>query len=559
MPTLTCTSEVGPEGLAELRRSRDGLIVERALDGDEFTLDRGPFRTWHRRLHVAGVGPARFRVTETIRYHLAIPVWGPLFVLPINSLLRREHKHRAAARPSDASGSADRVVPFWAPPDQFDARASHVLALVCALSLVTGYVSTAITQTVTYAASEFHRSTGDQGAALALVRVGVLIAFVVTAAADQRGRRRLLLVSLYVACLTAALGAVAPGLWTLGASQAVAQGFATGGSLLIGVYIAEEVPAGARAWAIGLLAMATALGAGMCIWVLPLADLGTAWWRAIYVVPLLGIPFVAWAGRHLPETHRFLAHHAAERSARAERGDPAERTGDAPSGDGAGSADTRRPAARRDPRRRISASQAHRRRFWLLAIGSFGIALFVAPMFQLQNNFLRHERHFSAAKISLYTILTSTPGGIGILVGGWLADVRGRRIVAATGMLGGSLLAVAVLFAHGWPMWGISMVGSVVAAVAVPAFGVYGPELFPTLLRGRVNGLLQVVTVAGSSAGLLVAGWLTDTFDRFGPAMSVLLVGPLLVAVLVAVAYPETSGRHLEDLNPEDRVAESGM
>jgi MFS family permease len=116
-----------------------------------------------------------------------------------------------------------------------------------------------------------------------------------------------------------------------------------------------------------------------------------------------------------------------------------------------------------------------------------------------------------------------------------------------------------VLFAHGWPMWGISMVGSVVAAVAVPAFGVYGPELFPTLLRGRVNGLLQVVTVAGSSAGLLVAGWLTDTFDRFGPAMSVLLVGPLLVAVLVAVAYPETSGRHLEDLNPEDRVAESGM
>jgi hypothetical protein len=40
-----------------------------------------------------------------------------------------------------------------------------------------------------------------------------------------------------------------------------------------------------------------------------------------------------------------------------------------------------------------------------------------------------------------------------------------------------------------------------------------------------------------------------------GPAMSVVLVGPVIVAVLLGVAYPETAHRTLEDVNPEDAVA----
>ncbi len=541
MPTVTCTSEVGPEGLAALRQPRDGLVAETAGEPDTFWAAEGPVRHWHRRLQVTEVAPSRHRVTETVRYQLAIPLWGPLFVLPIKVLLRREHRLAAATGPG-AAATAPSIRPFWAPPDRFDARASSVLALVCTLSLVTGYVGTAITQTITYAATEFHRNTGAQGATLAVVRVGVLIAFALTAAADRRGRRKLLLVSLYAACITAALGAVSPSLWGLGASQALAQGFATAASLLIGVLVAEEVPAGSRAWAVSMLAMSGALGAGICIWVLPIADEGVSWWRAVYVVALAGVPLVAWAGRHLPESHRFTAH----RNAMAQAVHRADRMLAPPAGP---------PLARR----RITETQVHRRRFWLLAIGAFGIALFVAPMFQLQNDFLRHERGFSAGRISLFTILTSTPGGLGILIGGWLADVRGRRIVASVGMLGGSSLAVATLFAHGWSMWGISIIGSIVAATAVPAFGVYGPELFPTLLRGRINGLLQVIAVAGSSIGLLLAGWMTDHFHRFGSAMSVLIVGPVLVAVLVVVAYPETSGRPLEALNPEDWPSEAGI
>jgi MFS family permease len=102
-------------------------------------------------------------------------------------------------------------------------------------------------------------------------------------------------------------------------------------------------------------------------------------------------------------------------------------------------------------------------------------------------------------------------------------------------------------------MWVVATLGTVISAAAIPALGVYGPELFPTGLRGRANGLVAVSSLLGSAGGLILCGVLSDSFGRIGPAMSILAAGPLLLAVLVLAAYPETAGKELEDLNPEDR------
>jgi hypothetical protein len=40
--------------------------------------------------------------------------------------------------------------------------------------------------------------------------------------------------------------------------------------------------------------------------------------------------------------------------------------------------------------------------------------------------------------------------------------------------------------------------------------------------------------------------------------LAVLSIGPLLMAVLVLVAYPETAHRELEELNPEDELGSAG-
>jgi putative MFS transporter len=194
----------------------------------------------------------------------------------------------------------------------------------------------------------------------------------------------------------------------------------------------------------------------------------------------------------------------------------------------------------------------HGRRLWLLGISAMLFGLFLAPASQYQTVFLRRERGFSAARISLFSIGTNVWGGIGIVVGGRLADVRGRRIVAAVGIVGGVGCTVLMFFAAGWTVWAWSVIGAIVGAATVPALGVYGPELFPTSLRGRANGIISALGRIGSVAGLLFVAVAVGTREHLAPILAILALGPALLAVLVLVAYPETAHLELEEINPED-------
>ena len=267
-----------------------------------------------------------------------------------------------------------------------------------------------------------------------------------------------------------------------------------------------------------MLALTAALGSGMAVWALPLADLGTRGWRLIYVIPILGLPLIRYVARRLPETKRYEI--------------------------GAQMA-------------RVKVSSINRQRLALLAISSFLVLMFRSPASQLQNDFLKDERGFSASRIALFTVITSTPAGIGVLVGGRLADVRGRRGVAAVGLVVGSLGTAIAFLVHGWPLWAWQTTGIIVGAVTIPALGTYGSEMFGTRIRGRANGLLAFAGMAGSVTGLLVAGFVADQVG-LGKALLALSVGPLLVAALVLLRYPETAHIELEVLNPDDHPS-SGM
>ena len=101
-----------------------------------------------------------------------------------------------------------------------------------------------------------------------------------------------------------------------------------------------------------------------------------------------------------------------------------------------------------------------------------------------------------------------------MLVGGHFADLRGRRQVGAIAVAGGVGLTVVMYLATGWGIWIASALGSIIGAAAVPALGVYGPELFPTSLRGKANGIIAILGVTGSVTGLAAAGYLSDRIGR---------------------------------------------
>src|SRR5437763_10653593 len=101
-------------------------------------------------------------------------------------------------------------------------------------------------------------------------------------------------------------------------------------------------------------------------------------------------------------------------------------------------------------------------------------------------------------------------------------------------------------------MWSAAVAPAMIGAAVLPALGVYGPELFPTSLRGRANGLLYMSDRLGGASGLLTVGFLPGPLGALGRPLALLALGPPLLRVIVLTVFSETAGEELETLNPED-------
>lgn len=556
MPRFTVSRSVPPAVADALARRRDDIVGEAEAAGSvdgrpddrgptplietrRFVLGDGPFTQYSRLIEIErgsgaaapDVGGSLVVVRETYDFALPAGTWRFLLAPAVRGALRRRRFEAIAGSGgipsppapggvaavggdgSDASGRSGRRLPWWYPPQRPDARAAMVLGLLATLALVLGYVSSLLRQTMTFAADEFGSGTSAQGTAFAAVRIGGVLAILLGVLADRRGRRLVLALSLSVSIVATVLGALAPGLAFLTATQAVSRGAWVSAGILLAVVAAEEMPAGARAYALSVLALTGALGAGMVLWVLPLAGLDERAWRLLYLVPVLFVPPVLRIGRLVPESRRYVR-----------------------------------------PHRRLPLA-GHYRRLMLVAGAVFLLNIFAAPEAQFLNEFLRDERGMNATGISLFGLAVGTPVGIGVYIGGRLADTRGRRVVGASGLAVGTVLTAATFGLTGPAMWLSAITGGIFAAATVPTIGVYGPELFPTSLRGRANGIVSTTAMAGAAVGLVAAGHLADALGSFARALALLAIFPLAMAVLILVWFPETARRELEDINPEDRVA----
>ena len=302
----------------------------------------------------------------------------------------------AAAGAAPAAAPAARA-PWWAPPTASTPAPPTCSALLAAASLIVGYLNTLFTQTITFAADEFGASSERPGRRR---RRG---------AGRHRPRPR------HACSWPTASGGGACSSWSPCSAPVLCCASARWPRRSRGSPSPRRSAArrhrprapgrdrgrrgdaaDSRAYAVSLLAMADRARAPACaVMALPLADLGAWGWRLVYVVPLV-VP--GGRRRHAPPPAR----------------EPPLR--------GAARVGARRwpPPALRAPRRLGAAGQPVRRAGLVLP----------EPLPEGRARLL-------GQLIALFTLATNTPGGIGIIAGGRLADVHGRRIVGAVALVGG--------------------------------------------------------------------------------------------------------------------------
>ena len=381
-------------------------------------------------------------------------------------------------------------------------------------SMASAFINTLFTQTVAFAADEFNISTGGQGVGASIVRLGIVLCIPLVALADKRGRRPIMIATAWAAPIICALGAIAPNFSFLVATQSIGRPLGLTLDILIAVVAVEEMPRNSRAYATGILAVLSGIGAGVAVAALPVADVSTSSWRFIYALSLMWLVVAIALIKWLPESQRFQKAHAQHTF-----------------------------------RQHIDATL--RRTLLRICSVVFLTNIFIATMSIFQNRYLKDTRGFSATMVALFTVATSSPASIGLVLGGRVADERGRRVLGSTMVPIGVLLLASSFATSGIAMWSVAIAGGLCLGVSYPALAVYRGELFPTRTRGLAGGIIMTSALMGGIVGLLTAGWTIDAGASYGSVLLALSAFPIIASLIVWFRYPETAHMELEDITHE--------
>jgi MFS family permease len=453
-----------------------------------------------------------------------IPFFGWFFRPLVRVAHGRARRHAVDTLRAALSGTAlppppKQVVAL--PPVAFTPDQSRLIATASAATAVVAFAGALFGQLNSAISHAFHSSDAALGAATAVTRAGALFALVAIALADRRGRRRSILIGVVGSAVACAISAVAPGLVVLTGAQLLQRAFVGTTGTVAFIAVVEEAPEGARAYAASMLALAGGFGFSLSVVMLPFGDLGTWGWRIPYALGAASIVLAPFIARHLAETTRYTA--------LTERTDVLRgRVGDI--------------------------FRKHRRRFILLAIVAFVTSVFNAPSSTFMNKYLTDVRGFSNTGIAVFrTITTGLPGLAGLLVGGRLAELRGRRPVAAIALAIATASQMIFFLTGGPVLWVMAATSIFTAGASGIALATLDAELFSTEVRSTSNALLLVIGVLGSVVGLLVAGGLADQLGGLGRSTALTGIGALAVALIVVPLLPESGAHSLDEISPIHR------
>jgi len=385
---------------------------------------------------------------------------------------------------------------------------------------------------------------------LSLTFVGMTIGSLVTGfVGDRFGRRFTYQINLLVFGLASLAAAFAQDMTELIACRFV-QGLGLGAEIVVGYStLTEFVPPASRGRWLAFMAFLTVCGFPVTA-ILGYLIIPTWGWRPMFVIAGVGSLVVWYLRKNLPESPRWLE--ARGRDAEAEalleaiEQDVAKAAGPLPA-----------PVLAAPIPQLTAASMFKPPILQRLLVGSwvlitintliFGFVIFLPQFFLRQGLTITNSLG--------YTVVLAAASLVGCALGALLSDTIGRR----WSIIGASV--VTIIF--GWiyarfsaasdPAVVLSVGAVLIVAIYVQTallFGVYTPELFPTEIRLRANGICNTLGRAATVVSPFAVGFLLVNYGL--PGVIWLIIG-LLVVQIVAVYFwgVEPARRSLEGLDPK--------
>jgi putative MFS transporter len=423
--------------------------------------------------------------------------------------------------------------PWWIPrrllgrvPDTIDAPALRVLGFVSFALLFEHYDTSLLGNALKFIIEDLDIAEADLGFFQMLIRLGALPAFFIIPFVDRLGRRRLFLASLIGMSVGTMLTAFAQNAGQFIACQMLTRTFVLTASAVAIVIVAEELPAAARGWGIGMLAAVSAVGHGLGAAAFAAVEVLPFGWRSLYVfgvVPLLLLPVFR---RGIRETGRFTAQQARDQ---------------APGGASlAGFAAWWAPLSaffRTHPARATGMAL-------VASISSVGHVVVIS----FTGYFVLQYHGWAPYQLALMVLAAGALGVIGNVVAGRLADRVGRRKVGFVFLAAFPPIAWLFYQGPGWSLpllWGVLVFTLMGANVVIRALS---SELFPTAHRGTSTGILALTETLGAALGLLLLGLLQQQGGNLVVLIPLISMGALL-AGLILLWLPETRQRELEAIS----------
>lgn len=367
-------------------------------------------------------------------------------------------------------------------------------------------------------------SESEVGYLASIISMGALPAVFIGLAADRFGRRRLLLVTIVSYTVLTGATAFAPNAQTYIALQFLARAFATAEAMLAVVMIAEEFSAETRGWGVGALFAMKSCGVALAAGAYPLAQALGADWRSLYLAGLIPLVLVTYWRRKLPETERFEQRQTAR-----------DRTGIHELALG-----PLLHLMRDYPGRFVAMSSV------AMCVGLGGAAAnFFAP------KYLQEVQGWDPGTIMVLYVVGGAFGIFGATVAGSASDRLGRKRMTIALSLGVVALAMTFYNVSGWvvaPLW-VALIFCLIGHDTLQS--TFGAEMFPTSHRSTAAGGRQLALTLGSVFGLALESVLFAVFQSHWTSITILLCLMFITPVIVHFAFPETSGRDLDEISPE--------